>query len=310
MARYIGLRILQTIPVIIGTTFLIYALVFAMPGDPVRAMFGNHPPSEAAMAVIRHEFHLDEPFIMQYLHFLYGALTFDFGKTFQGRAVSDVIATSLPITAQLAFLAIFFEILIGVGLGIIVGVKKGKIFDNFILMSTLVIISIPTFVLGFVCQFLFGVKMRILPTTVGNYVDLYHMLMPALILAGVSVSYVIRLTRSQVRDNMNADYVRTARAKGLDNKTVILKHVLRNSLLPVITYIGADLGALMGGAVVTEAVFNINGIGHQLYSAIAKGEGTLVVSLVTVLVMIYIIANLIVDVLYAVLDPRIRYGKS
>jgi oligopeptide transport system permease protein len=273
-------------------------------------MFGNHPPSEAAMQVIRHEFHLDEPFIMQYLHFLYGALTFDFGKTFQGREVSDVIATSLPITAQLAFLAIFFEILIGVGLGIIVGVKKGKIFDNAILMSTLVIISIPTFVMGFVCQFIFGVKMRVLPTTVGNYVDLYHMLLPALILAGVSVSYVIRLTRSQIKDNLNADYVRTARAKGLDNKAVILKHVLRNSLLPVITYIGADLGGLMGGAVVTEAVFNINGIGHQLYSAIAKGEGTLVVSLVTVLVMIYIVANLIVDILYAVLDPRIRYGKK
>ncbi|MDR3152601.1 MAG: ABC transporter permease [Bifidobacteriaceae bacterium] len=310
MARYIGIRVLQTIPVVLGTTFLIYGLVFLMPGDPIRAMFGNHPPSDAAIAVIRHEFRLDEPFIIQYLHFLYGALTFDFGKTFQGREVSDVIATSLPITAQLSFLAIFFEILIGIGLGILTGVKKGKIFDNTVLMSTLVIISIPTFVLGFVCQFLFGVKLKVVPTTVGVYVDIQHMLMPALILAGVSVSYVIRLTRSQIRDNLNADYVRTARAKGLDNKSVILKHVLRNSLVPVVTYIGADLGTLMGGAVVTEAVFNINGIGHQLYSAIAKGEGTLVTSLVTVLVIIYIVANLLVDILYAFLDPRIRYNKN
>ena len=162
--------------------------------------------------------------------------------------------------------------------------------------------------IGFVFQFLVGVKWGLLPPTVGPNETFKNLLMPAIVLGAVSFAYVIRLTRQSVSENLTADYVRTARAKGLGNRVVMIKHVLRNSLIPVVTYLGADLGSLMGGAIVTEGIFGINGVGGHLYQAILKGEPTTVVSFTTVLVIVYIVANLLVDLLYAVLDPRIRYA--
>lgn len=147
-----------------------------------------------------------------------------------------------------------------------------------------------------------------LPTTVGGNVTFRSLLMPAIVLGAVSFAYVLRLTRTSVAENMSADYVRTATAKGLSRNRVVTVHVLRNSLIPVVTYLGADLGQLMAGAIVTEGIFNINGVGGTLYRAILQGESATVVSLTTVLVMIYIVANLLVDLLYAALDPRIRYA--
>ena len=307
MLRYIGRRLLQTIPVFFGATFLIFAMVYLMPGDPVAALGGDRGLPEAAAAQIRAEYHLDQPFWMQYLLYLKGVFTLDFGKSFNQQPVIDVMARAFPTTIALAIYALAIESIFGITLGVIAGVRRGGWFDSTILVFSLLLISVPTFVLGFVLQFLLGFKLGVLPVTASASVNMASLTMPAMVLGGVSLAYVIRLTRQSVSENVSADYVRTARAKGLANRAVMTRHILRNSLIPVATFLGGDLGALMGGAIITEGIFNINGVGGTLWQAIRLGEAPTVVSITTVLVLVYILANLIVDLLYAVLDPRIRY---
>lgn len=308
MGKYLLRRILQVIPVVLGTTLLVYALVFALPGDPVKAMFGDKPVNEAVAAQIRAEYNLDKPFIVQYLLFLKNALTLDFGNTFAGQPVIDEIARAFPVTIRLALMAFVFEAIFGVVFGIVSGLKKGKWYDTVILIVSLLLISVPTFVTGFVMQYLFGIKWSILPVTAGADPGFIDLLMPAIVLGSVSMAYIIRLTRGEVSSNIAEDYVRTARAKGMSNGSVMLRHVLRNSLIPVVTYLGQDIAALMGGAMISETIFNIHGIGWLTYQSILKGEGNLVVSIVTLLMLIFVVCNLIVDMLYAALDPRIRYA--
>ncbi|OTA26383.1 ABC transporter permease [Alloscardovia macacae] len=308
MWKYFLRRVLQMIPVVLGTTLLIYALVFALPGDPVVAMFGDKPVNPTIAAQIRAEYHLDQPFIIQYLYFLKNAFTLDFGNTLRGgRPVIDVMAAAFPVTIKLGLMAFVFEGIFGVIFGIVSGLKKGKWYDSVILIVSLLLISVPTFVTGFLMQYFLGVKWRIFPVTAGANPGFIDLLMPAMVLGSASMAYIIRLTRTEVASNRTLDYVRTARAKGLSNRKVITNHILRNSLIPVVTYLGADLGALMGGAMISERIFNINGIGNTLYKGILQGESNLVVSIVTVLVLIFVVCNLLVDMLYAVLDPRIRY---
>lgn len=307
MGRYLGRRLLQIIPVMLGATLLIYALVFLMPGDPIQALGGDRGLSEAAAAAMRRRYHLDQPFIVQYLLYLKGIFTLDFGLTFSGREVTEVMASAFPVTIKLALMALAFEAIFGIVFGTIAGLKRGGIFDATVLVVSLFVIAVPTFVIGFVMQFLIGVKLGWLPTTVGANTSLERLLMPAIVLGAVSFAYVLRLTRQSVSETVSADHVRTAYAKGLRPGRVIRVHILRNSLIPVATFLGADLGALMGGAIVTEGIFAINGVGGNIYQAIIKGEPATVVSFTTVLVMVYILANLIVDLMYALLDPRIRY---
>ena len=306
MLRYIGRRLLQTIPVFFGATFLIFAMVYLMPGDPVAALGGDKGLTEAAAARIREEYNLDKPFWLQYLLYLKGIFTLDFGKTFSGRPVTEVLATAFPITIRLAIYALLIEAILGILLGVIAGVRRGGIFDSTVLVLSLVVISVPTFVIGYLMQFLLGIKWGLLPAT-ATTISLKSLTMPAIVLGATSLAYVIRLTRQSVSENVSADYVRTARAKGLKEGTVMRRHILRNSLIPVATFLGGDLGGLMGGAIITEGIFNINGVGGTLWQAIVRGEPATVVSITTVLVMVYITANLLVDLLYAVLDPRIRY---
>ena len=308
MGKYLLRRVLQVIPVVLGTTLLVYALVFALPGDPVKAMFGDKPVNPAVAAQIRAEYNLDKPFIVQYFIFLKNALTLDFGKTFSGQLVIDEIGRAFPVTIKLAIMAFVFEAIFGVVFGVISGLKKGKWYDTVILIISLLLISVPTFVTGFLGQYFLGVKWSILPVTAGNDPTFIDLLMPAMVLGSVSMAYIIRLTRSEISSNIAEDYVRTARAKGMSNRQVMLRHVLRNSLIPVVTYLGQDIAALMGGAMISEAIFNIHGIGWLTYQSILKGEGNLVVSIVTLLMLIFVVCNLIVDLLYAALDPRIRYA--
>lgn len=306
MLRYIGRRLLQTIPVFFGATFLIFAMVYLMPGDPVAALGGDKGLTEAAAARIREEHNLDKPFWLQYLLYLKGILTLDFGKTFSGRPVTEVLATAFPITIRLAIYALLIEAILGILFGVIAGVRRGGIFDSTVLVLSLVVISVPTFVIGFLMQFFLGIKWGLLPAT-ATTISFKSLTMPAIVLGATSLAYVIRLTRQSVSENVSADYVRTARAKGLKEGTVMTRHILRNSLIPVATFLGGDLGGLMGGAIITEGIFNINGVGGTLWQSIVRGESATVVSFTTVLVMVYISANLLVDLLYAVLDPRIRY---
>lgn len=307
MLRYVGRRLLQMIPVFFGATLLIYALVFLMPGDPVQALGGDRGLSAAAEARVRAEYNLDKPFIVQYLLYLKGVFSFDFGTTFSGRPVTEVMAHAFPVTIKLAVMALVFETIFGVAFGVIAGIRRGGIFDSTVLVMSLFVIAVPSFVIGFVLQFVVGVKWKLLPVTVGANDSFQALLMPAIVLGALSFAYVLRLTRQSVSENLTADYVRTARAKGLSNGAVMGRHVLRNSLIPVVTYIGADLGGLMAGAIVTEGIFGISGVGGTMYQAILKGEPTTVVSFTMVLVIVYIFANLLVDLIYALLDPRIRY---
>ena len=308
MLWYIGKRLLQMVPVFLGATFLIYAMVFLTPGDPVAALAGDKPLSPEIIHSISSQYHLDQPFIVQYLLYLKGIFTGDLGQTFSGQSVGTVLGNAFPVTIRLALMAIVIETVFGIGFGVLAGLKKGGLFDSTVLVISLFIIAVPIFVIGFVAQFLFGIKWGILPATVGAQGDFKHLLMLAFVLGLVSFAYVLRLTRSEVAEALGRDFVRTAYARGMSKPQVILHHVLRNSMIPVVTFIGADLAALMGGAIVTEGIFNINGVGGLVYHAVMLGEAPTVVSVVTVLVIIFVVSNLLIDLLYALLDSRIRYA--
>lgn len=308
MGWYIARRIAVMVPVFLGATLLIYGMVFLLPGDPLAAIAGDRPLTPAVAAALRARYHLDDSFIVQYLRYLGGVVHGDLGRAYSGLPVSAVLAHAFPVTLRLAVIALVVEAVLGVGFGVVSGLRQGGLFDATVLIAGLIIIAIPIFVLGFLAQFLFGVKLGIAPVTVGERATFARLLLPGIVLGSVSFAYIVRLTRSAVAANAHADYVRTATAKGLSRPRVVTVHILRNSLIPVVTFVGADLGALMGGAIVTEGIFNIHGVGGVLYQAVTRQEAPTVVSIVTVLVLIYLITNLMVDLLYAALDPRIRYA--
>jgi oligopeptide transport system permease protein len=306
MGRYVARRLLLTIPVLLGASFLIFAMVYALPGDPIRALAGDRPLPPSVAAQLRAQFNLNDPLLVQYGKYLLRLVQLDFGTDFHQRAVKDIILDRLPVTVRLTVVAVLFETVIGLAAGVLAGIRRNSFFDNLVLISTTLVISIPILVLGFLAQFVLGLKLGWFPIA-GISQGWYSYLLPGLVLASASLAYVARLTRTSIAENMNADYVRTAKAKGLPHRTVILRHTLRNSLIPVVTFIGADVGALLGGAIVTEAVFNLPGIGRATFDAVRGQEGAVVVGIVTLMVFFFIFFNLIVDVLYAVLDPRIRY---
>ncbi len=306
MGRYVIRRLLQMIPVFFGVTFIMYFLMFSL-GDPIRNLGAGKQKNPAYEAFLIERFNLDDPFIVQYLKYIGGIFTGDFGSTFAGKAVSEIFAERWPVTLTLGLTAFAIEIVLGIGAGIIAARKKGGIFDRFSLASTLVVISIPVFVLGFVVQYTFGVYLGVLPPAgiAAGWPKSY--ILPGFVLAALSLAYVLRLTRYKLIETYGADFIRTARAKGLPDRTIMRKYGLRNSLIPVVTFLGADLGALIGGAVITEGIFNIPGIGQQLYQSIRLQEASVVVGMTTIIVIIFLVMSLVVDVLYAVLDPRIRY---
>ncbi|WP_405700940.1 ABC transporter permease [Streptomyces sp. NBC_00069] len=307
MGRYVIRRLLQMIPVFIGSTFLIFFMVYAL-GDPVAALFGDKAPDPATAARIRKDLYLDRPLWEQYLHYMGQIFQGDFGTAFNGQPVTELMASAFPVTLRLTIVAIFFEIVIGITLGVISGLRRGKSVDTSVLVLTLVVISVPTFVTGYVLQYLFGVKWGWVRPTVSPDAPFNELILPGIVLALVSLAYVTRLSRTSIAENVKADYVRTAVAKGLPRHRVVTRHLLRNSLIPVVTFIGTDIGALMGGAIVTERIFNIHGVGYQLYQGILRNNSPTVVGFVTILVIVFLLANLLVDLLYAVLDPRIRYA--
>lgn len=306
MARYIARRLLLAIPVLIGASFLIFAMVFALPGDPIRALGGDRPISAAVAAQLRNTYHLDDSLPVQYAKYIGGLLHGDLGTSFAGEPVSKILSQTVPVTVRLAVVALVFEAVIGLAAGLLAGIRKKSFFDNLVLVSTTLVVSIPVFVLGFLAQYTLGLKLGLFPVAgVANGFRGY--LLPGFVLAALSLAYVARLTRTSLVENLRNDYVRTARAKGLTPLSVVGKHTLRNSLIPVVTFLGADLGALLSGAVVTEGIFNIPGLGRAVFQAIKTQEGNVVVGIVTLFVFVFIVFNLLVDVLYAALDPRIRY---
>jgi peptide/nickel transport system permease protein/oligopeptide transport system permease protein len=298
--------LLQLIPVFFGATFIIFAMVFAIPGDPIRGLAGERPLAEAVQEELRDRYNLNDPLPVQYAKYIGGLFQGDLGETFNGEEVTDILKEKYPVTAKLAIYAFIFEAILGLIAGVLAGLRRGSYMDNLVLVSTITVVSIPVFVLGFLAQIMFGLQLGWVPVAGLQNGEISYIL-PAMVLGSLSLAYIARLTRTSIGENLRADYVRTATAKGLSRSRVVGRHALRNSLIPVITFLGVDLGTLMGGAIVTEGIFNIPGIGREVFLAVRSQNGPVVVGIVTALVLIFIVGNLIVDLLYAYLDPRIRY---
>ncbi|MCI4044181.1 MULTISPECIES: ABC transporter permease [unclassified Streptomyces] len=309
MGRYVARRLLQMIPVFIGSTLLVFLMMYALPGDPVRALAGEQHVDASQIAAMKADLGLDKPIWMQYLKYLGDLFQGDLGTQIgTQRPVAEVISEAYPITVRLAIFAFVFTVVAGISLGIIAGLKAESLRDRGLLGLTLVLISMPSFVLGFLVQYFFAFQMGIAKPNVSLEPTNGELIMPAIVLASLSLAYVARLTRTSVAENLRADYMRTAVAKGLPRRRIIGVHLMRNSLIPVVTFLGTDIGALMGGAIVTEGIFNIKGVGSLVFEALKKREGATVVGVVTLLVVVYLVCSLLVDLLYAVLDPRIRYA--
>ncbi|MCR2784438.1 MULTISPECIES: ABC transporter permease [unclassified Microbacterium] len=309
MLGYILRRVLQVIPVFFGATLLIYFMVFAMPGDPILALFGDRTPNPALLEQIRDQYHLNDPFIVQYFYYITGVFQGDFGVSFSGQPVNEVLARTFPVTLRLAAMAIAIELVLAIVIGTVSGLRKGKFFDNASLVVALVFIAVPVFVLAFLAQYFLAVQAGLFRPTVGAQNGWMDLWLPAIVLGLSLYATSMRLTRASVIDTLNQDWVRTAYSKGLPRRRVIPVHVMRNSLIPVITNTATNFGVLMVGATVTEGIFNVPGVGNTLYQAVIRQEGPTVVSFVTVFVIVYVLVNLFVDLLYGLLDPRIRYAK-
>ncbi|WP_242911309.1 ABC transporter permease [Actinomadura terrae] len=307
MWRYVLRRLLQAVPVFIGTTLLIYAMVFALPGDPIQALAGDKPIPENVLQTLRERYNLNDPLLVQYGKYMWGLLQGNLGENYTGQKVSEMLSGRWTVTAQLAVTAWLFELALGLALGVWAGLRRGKLADTLVLGGTTLLIAVPVFVLGYTAQLLLGLHWQVFPTAGTDDGWPMSYLLPGMVLGSLGLSYVARLTRTSLAENLRADYVRTANAKGLSRARVVGRHALRNSLIPVVTYLGVDFGTLMGGAVVTEGIFNLPGIGQQVFQSIQLKEGPVVVGAVTVLVLIFLLVNLLVDLLYGFLDPRIRY---
>ncbi len=308
MLRYILLRLLQAVPVFFGTTFLIYFMVFAMPGDPILAMFGDKTPNPAVLEALRQQYNLDKPFIVQYLLYIADIFQGDFGISYSGRDVSAILVNTFPVTFKLAVMAVALELILSITIGLFSGIRKGKFFDHSMLVLSLVLMSLPIFVIAFLAQFFVAIQWGWASPTVGANTAWWNMLLPAVVLALSLYATSMRLMRGSTVETLGNDFVRTAYSKGLSRRRVIPVHVLRNSLIPVVTNSATNFGILIVGATVTEGIFNIPGVGNTLFQAIVRGERPTVVSFVTVMVIFYVLLNILVDLLYAVLDPRIRYA--
>jgi oligopeptide transport system permease protein len=308
MGRYVLRRLLQLIPVFIGTTFLIYVLVWAVPGDPFSGLCGERRCPDAFIATMTDKFHLNDNIFVQYFKYMGALLHGDFGETFSGQSVGALISLRFPVSVRLAVVAVAIEAIIGVTAGVLTGLRGRGFLDNLVLVSTLFLISLPTFVTGFLLQqLLFKGEWDFLPVTVSDQARWHELIVPGLVLGSLSMAYTARLTRTSITENKRADYVRTAVAKGLPRSRIVGVHLLRNSAIPVLTFLGTELGGLMGGAIVTEGIFDIKGVGGLIFQSILAKEGLVVTGVVVLLVIVFLLVNLIIDLLYAVLDPRIRY---
>jgi len=307
MFRYIVRRLLQMVLTFFGATFIVYALVFANQDDPIQALAGERPITASVRQALTERYHLDDPFLTQYWYYMKGLLTGDFGTSLTGRKIKDMMLQAWPVTLRLALIAIVIAATVALLAGVVSGIRRGSLFDNTTLVITLVLLSLPIVVLAPLTQLIFGIKLGWFPPTAGAHPSFYALLMPALVLGSTVLATELRVTRASVAENLRSDYVRTARAKGLSRQRVIGVHVLRNSLIPVVTLIGVDIGGLMSGAIITEGVFNIPGVGFNLLRGIRTEDGPLVVGFVSILVIVFLVVNLLVDLLYAALDPRIRY---
>ncbi len=304
MLRYLLRRTFQMIPVLLGISFIIFSIMAFTPGDPAKLILGENATVEA-VTELREEMGLNENFFVRYFKYVLDALKGDFGVSYRNKIpVFDELFSRFPTTLKLTFWAIFISVIIGIPVGIISAVKQYTIIDNSSLVITLILTSIPGFWLGLMLIMLFSLKLGWLPAT---GIDTWkHFVLPSVTLAGSCMATVIRMTRSTMLEVIRQDYIRTARAKGADEKRVILKHGFKNALLPIITVVGLTFGLQLGGAIITESVFAIPGLGTLMVTSVRMKDIPMVMASVLFIAFAIGIINLIVDILYAFIDPRVK----
>lgn len=339
MGKYILKRVLQFIPVFIGVTMILFAMKAIVPGDPVKIITGGKqvtPETELQIRISNGLIETDEnnkpiynengdtiptPLWKQYLTYMNDLLHGDLGTSYtRNLKVADILADKYPNTVKLAIVAILIEAVVGIGAGMVSAIKRYSFWDVLVTLVTSVLVAMPAFWLGMLLQLFFGVFLKnatdgafYLPISGAGgsnseFESWVHYILPAVTLAAVSTAYTARIMRSQLLEVLNQDYIRTAKAKGLSRSAIIWHHALKNALIPVVTYIGIDFGGMLAGAILTETVFNWPGVGYEIYRAVTQRDWPIVLGGVTVIVIVVMVINLLVDISYAFLDPRIRFG--
>ncbi|MCM3317337.1 ABC transporter permease [Rummeliibacillus stabekisii] len=334
MLRYIGRRLLQLIPVLLGMTFIVFLIIRAIPGDPAQVILGQQATKEA-VAALRASLGLDNPWYIQYFHYLGDLITGDLGESMRTKTpVADELWPYLAATLELSLCAMILAVIIGVNAGIISAWFQNSWFDYAAMIIALIGVSMPIFWLGLMGQWIFGIQLDFLPTSgredprnpVNPITSLYiidtliqgrfdqfivviqHLILPAFALATIPMAIIARMTRSSMLEVMRSDYVRTARSKGQKMFFVVYKHALKNAIIPVLTVIGLQTGLLLGGAILTETIFSWPGIGRYIYDAIGFRDYPVIQSGILIVAFIFIMINLVVDILYSIIDPRIKYN--
>lgn len=332
MASYFIRRLFQLLLVVIGALTLIFFLFFALPGDPAELLTGNTgkiPPAQ--LEKVRERYGLDQPIVVQYGEYMVRAASWDLGESFKDRSsVNEILGRAGPASIRLGFWAIMVEVVIGIGTGLYSAVKKYSFGDALVTVSTAAASAVPVYVLGLLFIQITGVfpnqhgfpKWLRLPTNGIGEDEWFlffipaggqwkYLILPAITLASVSTATIARMTRTTMLEVERADYMRTARAKGLTERTILMRHGLRNGMIPVVTLIAIDIGTVIGVAVLTETTFNWPGIGSRIAKAVLQRDFAVVLGLSIVVTLIYAAANLVADLMYGWLDPRVRLsGKE
>ncbi len=308
MLNYIIKRLLLVLPVLLAVTFVIFTLLYFTPGNPAKAILGEVASPEA-LAALEEEMGLNDPFLVRYVNYVLDLLQGDMGTSYRTeRPVSQELFTRLPTTLNLAFLSILIAVAIGIPVGIISATKQYSLFDNTSMVFALLGVSMPNFWQGMVLILIFSVWLGILP--VSGFSTPAHWILPAVTIGTSTAATIARMTRSSMLEVNRQDYIRTARAKGQRERVVVMKHQLKNALIPVITVIGLQFGWLLGGAVLTETVFAVPGIGRYMVDAIKNRDYPVIQGGVLLIAVIFTFVNLLVDILYAYTDPRIKANYS
>jgi ABC-type dipeptide/oligopeptide/nickel transport system permease component len=301
-------RLLMLVPVLFGVATLTFVLMYVVPGDPVRALAGERYDEET-LARMRTELGLDRPLVVQYAAFLGRLARFDLGRSFvTRRPVAEAIRERFPKTLELALSAMALAIVGGIVIGTIAAWGRHPVISRILMTGSLVGVSMPVFWLGLLLIYLFAIKLRVLPPSGYGGGSIRNLILPAFTLSFASMATIARVTRSGMLDALGEDYVRTARAKGLGERVVLGKHVLRNALIPVITIAGADFGSYLSGSVLTESIFGWPGLGRFVVQAILKRDFPVIQGAVLFMAVLFILVNLAVDLSYGAIDPRVRPG--
>jgi peptide/nickel transport system permease protein len=305
MAAYIVRRLLLLVPVLLGVSLGSFGLLQLVPGDPALILAGQEA-TEDVLAQIRHEYGLDQPLPVQFLVYLRNVVRGNLGISIQSRQpVATLIAQRFPFTLRLAFLAILFSAALGVVAGIIAATRRNSVIDLAALFGSLVGISLPIFWLGLLMILVFSVRLQWLPA--GGSGTLAHLVLPAVVLGAASSAVIARMTRASMLEVLRQDYVRTARAKGVRDRRIVYRHALKNAMIPILTVFGLEFGYNLGGAVLTETVFSLPGLGRLIVEGIFARDYPVVQGAMLIVATTFVVVNLLTDIAYAFFDPRIRY---